>query len=183
MKVEKLFLNIFLYFSIMIKLISASSSLLPKCCLGSENFGVNIYSLGVSCADMINCCSSGLICNKEGKCVKNEVKKNKRKITRKKNKEEKINNNIDEPIKIEPEYIQKEKPKPKKGFSGPVRINKETLTKCLKESKSNDPIIKEILDDYKKDKESEAMKKVFSELKKNSPIIVECLNNQEHLMK
>ena len=121
---------------------------------------------------MINCCPSGTDCNKEGKCVKNKYKKIKRKIKKnRKNKENEV-----EADKLEP---KKEKKKP--NFSGPVRINWKTLTKCLGESKFKEPIIKEILDDYKKNKESEAMRKVFSELKKNSPIIVECLNKQEHL--
>ena len=123
---------------------------------------------------MINCCPSETYCNKGGKCVKNKNKKIKRKIKKiRKNKENEIEDN-----KIE---TKKEKEKKKPSFSGPVRINWKTLTKCLEESKSKEPIIKEILDDYKKNKESETMRKVFSELKKNSPIIVECLNKQEHL--
>ena len=172
MKTLKLILNIYTFFSLLIKIISLPvSNLLPKCCIGSESLGVNLYSLGMSCSDMINCCPSGTYCYKDGKCVKN--KKIKRKI--KKNK----NNNI-HATKIEPEIIKKEE-KPKPSFSGPVRINWKTFTKCLIDSKSKDPIIKEILDDYKKKKETNAMKKVFSELKKNSPLIIECLNKQEHL--
>ena len=126
---------------------------------------------------MITCCPSGTYCNKEGKCIKNKIKKIKRKI---KEKKEIINDDDIKPIKIEPEIIKKEE-KEKKGFNGPVRINWKTLTKCLKESKSKEPIIKEILDSYKNNNENEAMKKVFSELKKNSPIIIDCLNKQEHL--
>ena len=126
---------------------------------------------------MITCCPSGTYCNKEGKCIKNKIKKIKRKIKKKK---EIINDDEINPIKIEPEIIKKEE-KEKKGFNGPVRINWKTLTKCLKDSKSKEPIIQEILDSYKNNNENEAMKKVFSELKKNSPIIIDCLNKQEHL--
>ena len=173
MKSLKFILNIYTFFSILTKIIlSTPSSLLPKCCLGSESLGVNSYSLGMSCSDMISCCPSGTYCNKEGNCVKNKNKKIKRKI--KKNRKNKEN-------EIEADKIEDKKEKKKPSFSGPVRINWKTLTKCLEESKSKEPIIKEILDDYKKNKESDAMRKVFSELKKNSPIIVECLNKQEHL--
>ena len=171
-------INIIFIFLILIKLISLKSlSLQPKCCLGSESFGINEYSLGMSCLDMITCCPSGTYCNKEGKCIKNKIKKIKRKIKKKK---EIINDDEIKPIKIEPEIIKKEE-KEKKGFNGPVRINWKTLTKCLKDSKSKEPIIQEILDSYKNNNENEAMKKVFSELKKNSPIIIDCLNKQEHL--
>ena len=173
MKSLKFILNIYTFFSILTKIIlSTQSNLLPKCCLGSESFGVNSYSLGTSCSDMINCCPSGTYCNIGGKCVKNKNKKIKRKI--KKNRKNKEN-------ETEADKIETKKEKKKPSFSGPVRINWKTLTKCLEESKSKEPIIKEILEDYKKNKESEAMRKVFSELKKNSPIIVECLNKQEHL--
>ena len=177
METLKLIFIIYTFFSITINIIASSSSnILPKCCIGSESFGVNSYSLGMSCLDMVNCCPSGTYCVKEGKCVKNRNKKMKRKI--KKSKIKKNNDDIAEP-KIEAETDKKEE-KPKR-FNGPVRINWKTLNQCLIESKSKEPIIKEILDDYKKKKESDAMKKVFSELKKNSPIIIECLNKQEHL--
>ena len=176
MKDLKLILNIYIFYYIFLTLISLSSSnILPKCCLGSENFGINIFSLGTSCSDKINCCPSGTHCDKKGNCIKNKSRKKKRKIKKIKDKQ----NNEVEAIRIEPEIVKKET-KPKK-FSGPVRINWKTFTRCLKESKSDDPIIKEILENYKKKKENDAMKIVFSELKKESPLIVECLNKQEHL--
>ena len=175
MKVLKFVLNIYTFFSILINIISSPrSDIQPKCCSGSESFGVNIYSLGTSCSDMINCCPSNSRCTKEGKCLKNKTKKLKRKIKKNKNIEE-VN-----AIRIEPEIVKKEE-KPKKGFNGPVKINWKTLTKCLIQSKSKEPIIQEILESYKNKNESDAMKKVFSELKKGSPIIIECLNKQEHL--
>ena len=176
MKSLKFILNIYTFFSLLTTIIlSRPTNLLPKCCSGSESFGVNSYSLGTSCSNMITCCPSGTFC-REGKCVKNLFKKIKRRIKKnRKNKDNEI-----ESKKIEPDIGKKEEKK-KPSFSGPVRINWKTLTKCLIDSKSKEPIIKEILDDYQKNKESNAMKKVFSELKKNSPIIVECLNKQEHL--
>ena len=179
MKEINIILNIYTFLIILNKIISSKISYIqPKCCVGSESFGLNEFSLGTSCSNMITCCPSGTHCNNEGICIKNKLKKAKRKIRKKKD----INNEEDEikPIRIEPEIVKKEE-KQKKGFSGPVRINWKTLTKCLIKSKSKEPIIQEILDNYENNKESEAMKKVFSELKKNSPIIIDCLNKQEHL--
>ena len=167
MKVLKIIVNIYIFFFILIKIISTTS--LPKCCQGSESFGVNIYSLGTSCSDMINCCPSGTLCTKKGNCIRN--KKIKRKLKKYKNKKEEDIN------KIEPEKEKKQK----KSFNGPVRINWKSLNGCLLDSKSKEPIIKEIIDNYKNNKEKDAMKIVFSELKKENPVIIECLNKQEHL--
>ena len=158
------YLYIYIFISILIEI---SSNILPKCCLGSEDFGINKYSLGTSCSNKKTCCPSGTYCYKE-KCVMNKYKRKKRKLSRKRN---------DNDDKDAHEIKKKET----KTFSGPVRIDWKTLTKCLTKSKSNEKNILEILNNYKKGKESDAMKIVFSELKNNNPIIVDCLNNQEHL--
>ncbi len=177
MKILNLRLNIYALFLSLINILLTKSKFLQKSCLGTEAFSLNIYSLGTSCKDMINCCPTGTSCTKDGKCIKKKNKNKKRKLSKKRNNKDNI-----EPIKIEPEYVKKEE-KNKPGFKGPVRINWETLTKCLDESGNNEPTVKNIIKYYKSKKESDAMKIVFEELKKNSPIIVDCLNKQEHLQK
>ena len=161
------YLCIYILISILIEI---SSNILPKCCIGSEDFGINKYSLGTSCSNKKTCCLSGTYCYKD-KCVSNKYKRKKRKLSRKKNKDDDIDTH----------EIKKKEVKQTKTFSGPVRIDWKTFSKCLTKSKSNEPNILEILNKYKKGKESEAMKIVFSELKDNNQIIVDCLNNQEHL--
>ena len=164
---NSLFIYIYIFISILIEI---SSNILPKCCIGSEDFGINKYSLGTSCSNKKTCCPPGTYCYKE-KCVLNKYKRKKRKISRKKN------NNDD----IEVHEINKKEVKPTKTFNGPVRIDWKTFTKCLSKSKSKETNILEILNKYKKGKENEAMRIVFSELKDKNPIIIDCLNNQEHL--
>jgi hypothetical protein len=188
----KILINIF-YFYILLTLIDIiltkkNKSLKPKCCKGSENFGIGLYSRGVSCSDMINCCPSGYLCS-SGKCI--PINKNKRgkrrKISKYKNNEDKKDNN--ENIDKEPEFMKGDeiikpvKIEKKPTFTGPVKINWETFTKCLTDSGSKEQYVKDIIREYKKKKESSAMKIVFSELKKNTPLIIDCLNNQEHLVK
>ena len=158
-----------------------------KCCLGTETFGIGLYSTGMSCSDMINCCPSNHFCF-SGKCISRNNKK-RRKITRnwknyQEKKSNKDNKDDDGPeIRNGDETIKPIKIERKPTFNGPVKINWKTFTQCLKDSKSEEKVIKDIINDYKKNKESDAMKKVFTELKKNSPIIIDCLNNQEHLVK
>ena len=180
-------LNLYILFIIINIILSKRPKKKPKCCIGSENFGINLYSTGMSCSNMINCCPSGSICS-SGKCILIKDKKRRRRISRNyKNYEEKgrikdgkesgpeiINGDeVIKPIKIEKTPT----------FNGPVKINWNTFTECLKDSGSEEQVIKDIISDYKKKQESNAMRKVFSELKKNSPIIVDCLNKQEHLIK
>ena len=155
-----------------------------KCCIGSENFGVNLYSTGVSCSDMINCCPSGSICS-YGKCTLINKKRKRRIIRNKKGFEKKTINNENEgpTIKKGDEIIKPKKIERQPTFSGPVKINWKTFTECLKDSGSKEQIILDIISDYNNKKENNAMKKVFSELKKNSPLIIECLNKEEHLIK
>ena len=165
----KLILYIYTFLSILIDQIV--SDIPPKCCKGSEDFGVNKYNLGTSCSNKIICCPPGMYCYDNRKCVLNKYSRKKRKISRKKNYDK------DDEVK----EIKKKEIQPTKKFTGPVRIDWKTLTKCLTDSKSKEAIILDILNTYKKGKEGDAMKKVFAELKNNNPIIVDCLNNQEHL--
>ena len=179
-------LNLYILFTIINIILSKKVKNKPKSCIGTENFGINLYSTGMSCSDMINCCPSGTICS-SGKCILIK-KKRRRRISRNyKNYEEKekikdrkesgpeiINGDeVIKPIKIEKRPT----------FNGPVKINWKTFTECLKDSGSEEQVIKDIINDYKKKQESNAMKKVFNELKKNTPLIVDCLNKQEHLIK
>ena len=182
--------NLLLFFVIFELISTKKAKHKPKCCIGTETFGIGLYSTGMSCSDMINCCPSNTFCS-SGKCIRNNMKK--RKITKKwKNYEEhsKPNNNNnrngndDGPIfRNGDEIIKPTKIERKPTFSGPVKINWKTFSKCLIDSKSEEQVIKDIIEDYKKKKEGAAMKKVFAELKKNSPIIIDCLNSQEHLVK
>ncbi len=112
-----------------------------------------------------------MYCYDNRKCVLNKYSRKKRKLSRKKNYDK------DDEVK----EIKKKEIQPTKKFTGPVRVDWKTLTKCLTDSKSKEAIILDILNTYKKGKEGDAMKKVFAELKNNNPIIVHCLNNQEHL--
>ena len=180
------YLNIYIFFIFvdvtLLKKLNPKSK--PKCCIGTENFGINLYSTGVSCSDMINCCPSGSICS-FGKCILIN-KKRRRRITRSKKDFEKKNiNDKDEgpTFKKGDEIIKPIKIEKQPTFSGPVKINWKTFTKCLKESGSKEQVILDIISDYKNKKENNAMKKVFSELKNKSPLIIECLNKQEHLVK
>ena len=102
-----------------------------------------------------------------------------------KNKNKKVEENKDKgpEIKVGNEKIKPIKIERKPAFNGPVKINWKTFTKCLKEKDSKEQIIQDIISDYKKKKEGNAMKKVYTELKKENPIIIDCLNNQEHLIK
>ena len=181
-----------IYFYILLNIIDIIltkeiKSIKPKCCVGSENFGIGLYSSGVSCSDMINCCPSNSRCY-SGKCIpiNSNKKGRRRKISKKhKNSEEKksIGQNTEEgpEFRSGDEIIKPVKIERKPTFSGPVKINWETFTKCLKDSGSEEQFVKDIISDYKKKKENSAMKTVFSELKKNTPLIIDCLNNQEHL--
>ena len=182
----------FFYFYIFLTIIDIiltkkSKSIKPKCCIGSENFGIGLFSRGISCSDMINCCPSGSRCS-SGKCIpiNNNKKGKRRKISKKqKNYEEKSNENIEKGPEFRKgdEIIKPVKIERKPTFSGPVKINWVTFTKCLKDSGSEEQFVKDIISEYKKKKESSAMKIVVGELKKNTPLIIECLNNQEHLVK
>ena len=180
------YMNLFIIFILIGIIISKKIKPKPKCCIGSENFGINLYSTGVSCSDMINCCPSGSICS-SGRCVLiNKKRRRKKTIKAYKNYEEKDNSKKEEDgpyIKQGDEIIKPKKIERKPSFNGPVKINWETFTKCLKDSNSQEQIVKDIIKDYKDKKESNAIKKVFAELKKNTPLIVECLNKQEHLVK
>ena len=179
---------LYILFNIINVILSKKTKRKPKCCIGTEEFGIGLYSTGMSCSDMINCCPSGSFCS-SGKCVlMNNKRARRRKISKnyknyEEKKEIKINKDEGPLIKDGDEIIKPIKIEKKPTFSGPVKINWKTFTQCLKDSGSEDPIIKDIINDYKKKKESNAMKKVFDELKKNTPIIVECLNQQEHLIK
>ena len=150
----------------------------PKCCKGSENFGIGLYISGTSCSDMITCCPSGTYCS-SGKCKKRKIKR-----IRKSHNNDDISKPKDEEgptIKVGDEIIKPQKLERKPVFKGPVKINWETFTSCLEKSGSKEKIILDIIQDYKNKKESDAMRKVFSELKNDSPLIIDCLNNQEHL--
>ena len=46
----------------------------PKCCMGTETFGIGLYSRGMSCSDMINCCPFNTFCS-NGACISNNKKK------------------------------------------------------------------------------------------------------------
>ena len=185
------FFNLYLFFVIFELISTKKAKNKPKCCIGTENFGIGLFSTGMSCSDMINCCPSGTFCS-SGKCILRNKNK-KRRITRKwKNYEEKSNskgnnnkNDNDEgpTFKYGDEIIKPTKIERKPTFSGPVKINWKTFSQCLIDSNSEEQVIKDIIKDYKRKKESDAMKKVFAELKKSSPIIIECLNSQEHLVK
>ena len=178
-------MNLLIIFILLGIILSKKVNPKPKCCKGSENFGINLYSTGVSCSDMINCCPSGSICS-SGKCILIKKRRRKRSIKSYKNYEEKdkLKEEDNGPyIKDGDKIIKPTKIERKPTFSGPVKINWETFTKCLKDSGSQEQIIKDIINDYKNKKESNAMKKVFAELKKSTPLIVDCLNKQEHLVK
>ncbi len=178
----KLF-NILIIFITLSIIISKKTNIKPKCCIGTEDFGIGLYSTGVSCSDMINCCPSGYVCS-SGKCISIK-RKRRRKIKNYRNYEEnEIKKEDNGPtIKDGDEVIKPMKIEKKQAFNGPVKINWKTLTECLKESGSKDQVIKDIINDYKKKQESKAMKKVFEELKNNNPLIIECLNKEEHLVK
>ena len=175
-------LNFFIILSVLV-IISSKRNKKPKCCVGTEDFGIGLYSTGVSCSDMINCCPSGSSCS-SGKCISIKRKRRKR-IRNYKNYEESEIKKVDNGpvIKEGDELIKPLKIEKKPSFNGPVKINWKTLTECLKESGSKDQVIKDIINDYKQKQESKAMKKVFSELKNNNPLIIECLNKEEHLVK
>ena len=185
------FFNLYLFFVIFELISTKKAKNKPKCCIGTENFGIGLFSTGMSCSDMINCCPSGTFCS-SGKCILRNKNK-KRRITRKwKNYEEKSNskgnnNNYDNDegptFKYGDEIIKPTKIERKPTFSGPVKINWKTFSQCLIDSNSEEQVIKDIIKDYKRKKEGDAMKKVFTELKKSNPIIIECLNSQEHLVK
>ena len=170
-----------------------------KSCAGT---GPNDYFFnynGMSCADMIHCCPSDYYCVL-GHCFPRDKSKLKRRNktsshnhssqqyrnekieinNKKKQKQKKIEARKIEAERIEPIKIEKEEAK-KPLFKGPVKINWKTFNQCLIDSNSEEEVIKEIIKDYKKKKESDAMKKVFTELKKNSPTIINCLNKQEKL--
>ena len=186
MKLLKNFLTIFIFLIFSNVISPKKERNKPKCCIGSENFGIGLYSTGESCIDMINCCPSGSICS-SGKCIsKNNRKRRRRKISKNNIYKEEKGNNLDNndggpKIKNGDEIIKPIKIERKPTFNGPVKINWKTFTQCLKDSDSKDQIIKDIISDYNKNQESNAMKKVFAELKKNTPLIIECLNKQEHL--
>ena len=188
MIILKNILTIFLNFSFLNVILSKEIGNKPKCCIGSENFGIGLYSSGESCIDMINCCPSGAICS-SGRCIFKNNKKRRRKISKnyrtKEKKEINLEDNNDKGpiIKNGEEIIKPKKIERKPTFNGPVKINWKTFTECLKDRGPEDQIAKEIINDYNKKQESSAMKKVFAELKKNTPLIIECLNQQEHLKK
>ena len=191
MKSFSKFFNLYLFLVILGLISTKKAKNKPKCCIGTETFGIGLYSTGMSCSDMINCCPSGTFCF-SGKCILRNKNK-KRKITKNwKNYEEhskpKNNNNKgsddDGPtFKYGDEVIKPTKIERKPTFTGPVKVNWKTFSKCLIDSNSEEQVIKDIIKDYKRKKEGDAMKKVFAELKKNSPIIIDCLNAQEHLVK
>ena len=167
-----------------------------KSCAGT---GPNDYFInynGMSCADMIHCCSSEYYCVL-GHCIPKDKSKLKRRnqtnshnysskqfreetvVVDNKQKQKKKPKKI-EGEKIKPIKIEREKAK-KPVFKGPVKINWKTFSQCLIDSNSDEKVIKEIVNDYKKKKESDAMKKVFTQLKNNSEVVINCLNKQEKL--
>ena len=186
MKLFTNILNFYIIFIIINIVLTKKSKNKPKCCIGTENFGIGLYSTGMSCSDMITCCPSGSTCS-SGKCILMKYKRRRRKIRRNyKNYEEKSKGKDEKDsgpeIKNGDEIIKPIKIERTPTFNGPVKINWETFTKCLADSGSKEQVVKDIISDYKKKQESSAMKKVFGELKKNSPLIIECLNKQEHLL-
>ena len=62
------FIDLFIIFIIIGIILSKKRNPKPKCCKGSENFGINLYSTGVSYSDMINCFPSDSICS-SGRCI------------------------------------------------------------------------------------------------------------------
>ena len=176
------FFNLYLFLVIFELISSKKTKNKPKCCIGTETFGIGLFSTGMSCSDMINCCPSGTFCS-SGKCILRNKNK-KRKITRNwKNYEEKSNSknnnkkndNDDGPtFKVGDEIIKPTKIERKPTFSGPVKINWKTFSQCFIDSKSEEQVIKDIIKDYKRKKESSSVRFPMRNLKRAKALLCRC---------